>query len=112
MGDIGQVLIKDTGVYFYTYWYGSELQKYVKVALAKRLCWDAPEYLARIIFDEMQSTYHFGQGTGLGIGTELHDGIVHPLIVIDCGNQEVVLKKGNKKLKTYSFEEFIKLGGD
>ena len=63
MGDKGQVLIKDTGVYLYTYWGGSELQNLVRIALKRNVGWGDVEYLTRIIFDTM-SAGEQGEGTG------------------------------------------------
>lgn len=108
MGDRGQVLIKDE-VYLYTHWSGTELQQDVRNALAKRWRWDDPEYLARIIFEEMIGD-SAGEETGFGIGTGIHGDIEHPLIIVDCKNQKVILKdmEGKEIIKEYSFEGYLK----
>ena len=117
MGDRGQVLIEDVGVYLYTHWDASELTKIVQKALAKKWRWDDPEYLARIIFCEMVKGDEEGE-TGYGIGNNLH-GDVWRLIKVNCENQTVqvlhVPFKGEPRIEFGgSFEDFIasELKGD
>jgi hypothetical protein len=115
MGDRGQVLIKDTGVYLYTHWAGYRLKEDVKRALKRKQRWNDDEYLARIIFDEMKrlgkdkekdymtfAPTDTGE-TGYGIGTILHTDLNNPLITIDCEKQRIKIGKG----KWQSFKKFI-----
>jgi len=105
MGDRGQVLVKDEGIYLYTHWSATELIDTVKTALAKRWRWDDPEYLARIIFDEMTKDSH-GEETGYGIGSGKH-GDIWRLITIDCESQTVTVEDDNKEIFRGTFEEFL-----
>lgn len=107
MGDRAQVLIKDTGVYLYTHWGGSQIIEVVKAAMAKRWRWDDPCYLARIIFCEMVKGSIDG-GTGYGIDTEEH-GDIKRLVTIDCEKKQVLLVHlyGDKETRSWTFEEFV-----
>lgn len=108
MGDRGQILIKDIGVYLYTHWSGCALKALLQDALAKRWRWNDEEYLARIIFDVMSDGSH-GEETGFGIGTTEHNDLNNPLLVVDCKKQ-VVSEIGEEGInKSWSFEEFLKL---
>jgi len=106
MGDRAQVLIKDTGVFLYTHWDGTELIKTVKRALAKRQRWDDPEYLARIIFDEMVGENQ-GKETGFGIGTEQHEDVWR-VITIDCEEKTVKIKDTDRDIRKDYFADFIR----
>jgi hypothetical protein len=101
MGDRAQVLIKDTGIYLYTHWDGYKLENIVKKAISKKLRWNDPEYLSRIIFDEMIGENQYGE-VGYGIGTTQH-GDVYNLIEINCKDQTFMNYNGSMK----SFDEFI-----
>jgi hypothetical protein len=105
MGDRGQVLIKDEGIYLYTHWGATELTETVRRAMAKRRRWDDPEYLARIIFDEMIGKEQ-GQETGFGISKNKH-GDVWKLITVDCKPQKVTVEEHGKTKFKGTFEEFI-----
>ena len=91
MGDRAQVHIKDEKVWLYTHWGRSGLVEDVKRALAKRLRWNDPEYLARIIFEEMVGD-QTGTETGFGIGCAQH-GDVFDYVEINCENQTVSIVK-------------------
>ena len=108
MGDRGQVLIEDTGVYLYTHWGASDLLKDVKRALSKKWRWDDPEYLGRIIFDEMIDDQQKTE-LSFGIGTEEH-GDIWRLIKINCKDQIVEINDylGNNHNRSYPFNTFIK----
>lgn len=102
MGDRGQVLIEDEGVYLYTHWNASELIKTVKRAITKKQRWDDPEYLARIIFYEMTKEDKDGS-TGYGIGTNEH-GDIWRLVKVNCAEQKITI--GDIKYEG-GFEDFI-----
>lgn len=112
MGARTQVYIKDTKVYLYSHWGSQGIRETIRTALAKRWRWDDPEYLARIIFDEMTKGQHNTE-TGFGIGTKEHLDIDN-LITIDCAKQEVIFfeKSYKQPVKGYPFEKFIKKFGE
>jgi hypothetical protein len=100
--------MKDEGVYLYQHYDGYDLLNSVKRAMEKRWRWDDPEYLARIIFDEMTKDCH-GEECGYGIGSDKHSDIEY-LITVDCENQTVTQLKCRGGDETqYSFEEFVDL---
>jgi hypothetical protein len=111
MGDRGQVHIEDTGVYLYTHWGATSLPSVVSDALARDARWNDPEYLTRIIFDEMTGLE--GETTGYGIGQEQH-GDVYRVVHIDCSEREGRVETGSaswhdddsSSTDTYTFEEF------
>lgn len=103
MGDRGQVLIKDTGVYLYTHWGATELYETVKNAIRKKWRWNDPEYLARIIFDEMTKGVQ-GRETGYGIGTKMA-GDIWRLVIVDCKKFTVTVEDEGKIKKEKTFQQ-------
>lgn len=101
MGARAQVLIQDEGVYLYTHWGSGSLGEDLKRALAKRWRWTDPEYLARIIFDEMKGADF--EETGYGIGTSAHGDLDYEPFVVNCHDQTVTTPEG----VTMTFEEFV-----
>src|SRR5512136_274571 len=93
MGDRGQVYIKDEKTYLYTHWSATELPEMVERAIAKKWRWNDPEYLARIIFDEMTDGCH-GEETGYGIGRSKH-GDIWMLVTVDCKKQTMTVEEGH-----------------
>ena len=107
MGDRGQVHIKDEGVWLYTHWGATDLDETVKRAISKRWRWNDPEYLARIIFDEMIGEEQ-GSETGFGISSKGPHGDEWKIIEIDCQNQTISINEyDGENIKTYSFDDFI-----
>mgnify|MGYP001590134658 CR=1 FL=1 len=110
MGERGQLQIGK--VYLYTHWEGDKLKETLKTALSRKERWDDEEYLARIIFCEMVKGSQ-DETTGYGIGTQQHNDLNYPLLVIDVKNQKVWEKETDYSyepvlLEQTSFEEFIK----
>ncbi len=110
MGDRGQVHIKDEGngkgVWLYTHWGASDLVEVVQAALAKKWRWNDPDYLARIIFDEMIGANQ-GDETGFGIASDGPHGDEWRIIEIDCkGDSVTVLDNEVVVIKT-TFEDFL-----
>jgi len=109
MGDRAQVKIimydKDPPVYLYTHWKGCRIEKLVCNALKRKQRWDDPEYLARIIFDEMKEK-DFNEETGFGIGTSEHEDI-HTLITVDGMRKIVDIKKYDEPDIRLTIKEFI-----
>jgi hypothetical protein len=105
MGDRAQVKIQDTGVYLYTHWAGYNLPSVVQSALKREVRWDDPEYLARVVFEEMIKP-SLGSEGGFGIDTQQH-GDIYRLVIIDCADQTVVIKDFDKEVYRGSFQEFI-----
>jgi len=119
MGDRGQVLIvdydkEDEGVYLYTHWGATDLVEVVRDAMKRKLRWDDPCYLARIIFSEMIRDEIDGE-TGYGICTNQH-GDIWRLVKVNCNTQQVTLmdehwtgdKPEWRTTWTKTFDEFIK----
>lgn len=116
MGDRGQVYIKDVKTYLYTHWGATELPEQVEKAIAKKWRWNDPEYLARIIFDEMTDGSH-GEETGYGIGNSKH-GDIWMLVTVDCQKQTMTVSHGHyvsdktewKVMSKKTFSEIAKIG--
>jgi hypothetical protein len=91
MGDRGNiVIVKDDHtprVYLYSHWGGSELPQTLQNALKKRLRWNAPSYLTRIIFCEMIRGCE-DEETGFGIGASIPDN-AHLFLVVDVAKQQI-----------------------
>lgn len=86
-------------VYLYTHWGQYTLEDAVKEALKKgEDRWDDPEYLARIVFQQMLDG---DTGTtGYGIGNEVHGDVD---LVIELTNQQLVIIGP----KSWTFREFV-----
>ena len=112
MGDRGNIAIQQPSdgatarVYLYSHWGGSELPSVLQTALARKVRWDDPAYLARIIFDAMTEGEQ-GEETGYGISTFISDN-EHPILVVDCGTQTITVEGGPADVK-WTFAEFIAL---
>ena len=100
MGDRGQILMKETGVYLYSHWGGSVLKKIVKASLKRNQRWNDVEYLTRIIFCEMIKDYVTSE-TGFGIGNSEHGDNEHDLIIVDTETQTVQIGKTKKTFKGF-----------
>lgn len=112
MGSRAQVKIvngNDPALYLYSHWQADALPELVKSALARKLRWDDPEYLARIIFDEMTKGRQ-GEETGYGISTVQNVDILF-LVVVDVGRQTVHIDRsvwaGGKIEPLETFEKYI-----
>lgn len=106
MGCRGQVRIQDENVYLYTHWGADQLETDVRKALQKRWRWNDPEYLARIVFEEMIGTQR-GTETGYGIGHTRH-GDIEVLITLNCARQEIeIMDLDTNAIQTMSFETFV-----
>jgi len=106
MGARAQVHIKDTGVYLYTHWGAGSIEEDAKNAIARGVRWDDPEYLTRIIFDQMKGTNTTSE-LGFGIGTSQH-GDIEKLITVSCKEQTVrVLDIYEKQETSYKFKDTL-----
>lgn len=117
----GQVFIKDTGVYLYTRWEAKELPHKLRLIFAKRVYWENPEYLTRLIFDVVSENAHTeAERQNFTISS-------HPMalsgrrIVIDCKKREITMTEIgiDEKHRKYrvqwfkgSFEEFSEFKSD
>lgn len=116
MGDRGHIVIEQpqnqTAVVLYTHWNASGLPHLLAQALGKEARWNDPEYLARIIFDQISASA--SETTGAGIGTELHDDCWR-VITVDTKPDDGLVKfeaghgySDDKYAgRTYTFEEFL-----
>lgn len=117
MGDRGNIVIKqrkpkDTFLYFYTHWSGSDIGQTVQDALKRgKERWDDEQYLARIIFCELIKDDINGTD-GYGISTYMGDN-EHDFLVIDAEKQTVSrVKEGDpdaKPKKSWKFKEFVEV---
>ncbi len=106
MGNRGQVLIEDEKIYLYTHWGAEDIVSDVSMALSRHQRWDDPEYLARIIFDELSGNEK-GEETGFGIGTSQHTDI-EKLVIVNCGDKKVIIKDiYGESEEVLSFQDFI-----
>ena len=106
MGDRGSVHIKDESVWLYTHYGARELTETVRKALSHTKRWNDPEYLARIVFDEMTRDA-FCPYTGYGISGRGPHGDEWRVITVDVENKVVrVEDNGVVKIET-SFDKFI-----
>lgn len=115
MGDRGNIVMefknKDR-IYFYSHWGGSELPGVVHHALGRRLRWDDPPYLARIIFCSLVKGQESGE-TGYGISPGICDN-EHSLLVVDTENNRIRYHHEGENLDgkpyvEFSYESFLKL---
>ena len=114
MGARAQVKIEDTGVFLYTHWGSGDFgPRYLDdrvvedvrtiIRRGKRL--SDPEYLARIVFDQM-TLGRQGQDTGAGIGATQH-GDIDILVTIDTTKRTVRVDDiWEKTSTTQTFQEF------
>lgn len=71
MGDRATTIIRVEGradLYLYRHWGGYKQETVVRSVLARRLRWDDPDYLARMVFSAMVKD-DIDEDTGYGIGT-------------------------------------------
>jgi hypothetical protein len=105
MGDRGQVNIEDEGVWLYTHWDATNLPLAVHDAIIKKWRWSDPEYLARIIFEEMIKGDEGGE-TGYGIGSSMH-GDVWRVVYLNTRTQKIKIVDHGEKIKWEgTFQEF------
>jgi len=110
MGARAQVKIEDTGVFLYTHWGSGEIVEDVRTVIRRGLRLSDPEYLARIVFDQM-TLGRQGSETGAGIGTSQH-GDIDVLVTIDTTKRTVRVDDiWEKTSTTQTFQEFAE-GGD
>jgi len=119
MGDRGNIVIRydadtnsrQTDIYFYAHWRGSDLPSILQRALARRLRWHDAAYLARIIFNELTAG-HETEETGFGIAPYLCDN-EHDLLIVDVARNIVIRQTEDGKLVSeWPFEEFITLNSE
>ncbi len=108
MGTRSQVQMLHEGIFLYQHWDGYCLPEIVQEALKKKMRWDDPEYLTRIIFSTMIKD-HIEDETGYGISTSQH-GDIEWLVEVDTKKQEITVKEGYNQLDKIwngSFDGFI-----
>jgi hypothetical protein len=114
MGDRGHITIQgqhmDTPVVLYAHWEANTLPRTLANALAREERWHDPEYLARIIFDELVGSDT--SATGYGLGTSVH-GDAWRVIDVDTEENTVSFRSETGYAtdkyggETYSFDGFI-----
>jgi hypothetical protein len=116
MGNRGQIRIEqfqdNPPVYLYGHWLADRLPEILADALGHEERWADPEYLTRIIAEQMAEECR--DFTGMGIGTAKH-GDVWRVITVDPDEQEVRFEDTGDKFgndtragDTYDFERFVK----
>lgn len=103
MGARAQVKIQDTGVFLYTHWGAGEIQEDVRTVIRRGKRLNDPEYLARIIFDQMTLGQQ-GQDIGAGIGTQ-EAGDIEVLVTVDTERKTVTVKdvyEGTSRTTTFT----------
>ena len=104
MGDRGNIIIQGGSMfphplYLYTHWSGSDLPKILKAALVKgKDRWHDPQYLARVIFQQMIGKDN--DITGYGLSTEQGDGGIE--IYVDMDANTVRFRDGTKTFAEYA----------
>lgn len=105
MGARAQVKIEDTGVFLYTHWGSRDIVEDVRTVIRRGKRLSDPEYLARIVFDQM-TLGRQGQDTGAGIGASQH-GDIDILVTIDTTKRTVRVDDiWEKTSTTQTFQEF------
>lgn len=102
------------GVYLYTHWGGRLLPLLVRVVLSKRLGWDCPPYLGRLLFSAMthgkdETDLNFGIGASpfeTDFKALVIDGAARKVMICD---DDTLLKEGLEQsvIAEWSFEQFI-----
>ena len=111
--DSGQVeIIGPYGrVYLYTHSNSKDLINIMHQVLSKKLRWNDPDYLARMIFCKMIPFDEWDSDLGYGIGTQLYRD-VNILVSIDTVHQTINISSYHDKQlihgKISSFTHFIK----
>jgi hypothetical protein len=97
-------------VYLYCHNTANELVNVVDEVLSRKVRWDDPDYLARMIFCRMIPQKNWNDELGFGIGTQLYAD-VNMLLSLDTVHQTI---KISSSFETYivhsvsmSFEDFI-----
>lgn len=97
-------------VYLYSHNTANELVNVVDEVLSRKVRWDDPDYLARMIFCRMIPKDKWNEELGFGIGTQLYTD-VNMLLSLDTVHQTI---KISSAFETYivhsvsmSFEDFI-----
>lgn len=114
MGDRGNIVLRyDDGgtkkdIYLYSHWGGSKIAKTLQSALAKRMRWDDPIYLGRIIFDELIGNQQ-GKETGFGLSPYMGDN-EHDLLIVYMDEQRIEQVEEDETIPVakWTFEEFVK----
>lgn len=105
MGARAQVKIEDTGVFLYTHWGSRDIVEDVRTVIRRGKRLDHPDYLARIVFDQM-TLGRQGWDTGAGIGTSQH-GDIDILVTINTEKKTVRVDNMYEKTSTtQTFQEF------
>jgi len=98
-------------VYLYTHTNSKDLINVMYQVLIRKVRWDDPDYLARMIFCEMIPKDKWNDEHGYGIGTQLYKNS-NVLISIDTVHQSIRMSSFNDEQlmigKTATFSHFIK----
>ena len=98
----------ESPVVLYTHWGAKEMEDDLRDVLSRKLRWNDPPYLSRMIFSRMIRNDIDGE-LNYGILTD-NVGDTEIEIVVDCNRQEVIVKgwmEDTDENDTYTFDEFI-----
>ena len=114
MGDRSNIVVvqpDNSRVWLYGHWMGEDNYRVAGAVLSKRLRWNDPAYLARMLFENMIEG-GYDKETGFGISTTMQDN-EYPIVVLRP-DQTVVLEEYSWGEKTFteitppvSFEKFV-----
>ena len=91
-------------VVLYTHWGAKEMEDDLRDVLSRKVRWNDPSYLSRMIFSRMIRNDIDGE-LNYGILTD-NVGDAQKEIVVDCNRQEVIVKELDENV-TYTFDDFI-----
>jgi hypothetical protein len=109
----GQIEIKGPygSVFLYTHDLAHNILNIVHEVLNKKVKWEDPDYLARMLFCKMIPPEFWKSDSGFGIGTQMyHD--IKLLITIDVINYKIIISNLDKtgditRSLHYDFQNFI-----
>jgi hypothetical protein len=109
----GQIEIRGPfgSVFLYTHDSAHDLMHVVLETLSKKIRWDDPDYLSRILFCSLIPIEFWKSDKGFGIGTQMYNDI-KLLITVDTVLQKVIITNFEdddtvSRSLHYTFETFI-----
>lgn len=109
----GQIEIKGPygSVFLYTHDLAHDILHVVYGVLSKKIKWDDPDYLSRMLFCKMVPAEFWNSDKGFGIGTQMyHD--IKLLVTIDVVSQKIIITNFEMQGSLarslhYEFDKFV-----